>query len=113
MRKVYDLIAFIFFSFFLFPLSVKAWLITRNDVIYEASIYANYGWKVNTPNPKYSIYSVKGKSIIGEAYSYGDKDNTWTFQSNIDAGLIPRNWKENYDSGHTRSENWEMILGYG
>jgi len=76
-------------------------IITRDAVISEASAYANYTWTVNTPNPRYKLYRVKGRSITGEAYSYGDKDMRSTFQANIDAGYIPRNWEENYNSGHT------------
>ena len=101
MREKGTLILFVLFLCFLIPFSMKGAVITRDYIISEASAYANHRWVVNETNPKYPIYSVSGREITGEAYSYGNKDNRPTFQSHIDAGYIPRNWKENYDSGHT------------
>ncbi len=80
---------------------LNAGIVTRQSIISEAEVYAEYNWTVNTPNPRYTLYKTKGTKITGVAYSYGDKDNTSTFQSNINAGIMPRNWQANYDSGHT------------
>ena len=101
MREKATLNSFVIFLCFLLPFSIKGAVITRDYIISEASAYANHRWVVNETNPKYPIYSVSGREITGEAYSYGNKDNRPTFQSHIDGGYIPRNWKENYDSGHT------------
>jgi len=76
-------------------------VVCRDAIISEAATYANYTWVVNTPNPRYKIYRTKGKPITGEAYSYGDKDTRPTFQSNIDAGVMPRNWEGHSAVGYT------------
>ncbi len=80
---------------------LNAEIVTRQSIISQAEVYAEYSWKVNKPNPRYELYKTKGTQITGVAYSYGDKDNTATFQSDINAGVMPRNWEDNYNSGHT------------
>ena len=72
-------------------------VLTRDNVINTAAQYASYSWIVERVNPVYSLYSVAGQTVVGEAYSYGDKDDTLKFQTDIDNGLIPRNWKSETD----------------
>ena len=71
--------------------------ITRGDIIAVASRYANFSWRVNTPNHRYTIYTVPGYNVIGEAYSFGDKATIATFDSEIAEGKIPRNWEANFN----------------
>ncbi|MFO8062270.1 MAG: T9SS type A sorting domain-containing protein [bacterium] len=80
---------------------LNAEIVTRQSIISQAKVYAEYNWKVNTPNPRYAQYKTKGTQITGVAYSYGDKDNTSAFQSDINAGVMPRNWMDNYNEGNT------------
>ncbi|MCK4526742.1 Ig-like domain-containing protein [candidate division WOR-3 bacterium] len=91
MRKIVLLIGFI-------PLFLQGANITRSSVISSAQGYAGYNWTVNMINPRYPIYSVSGRNITGEAYSYGDKATTSYFQSEINGYRIPRNWEENFNS---------------
>jgi len=84
--------------FLVLPVSVSSAIITRDLVISKAREYASYRWRVRRINPRYTIYSVSGREITGEAYSYGDKATTSVFNSEIENNLIPRNWLENFNS---------------
>ena len=79
-------------------ISIYGDVISRQAVIESAAEYANYSWIVNRVNPNYDIFSTPGQTIVGEAYSYGDKDNLATFQSNINTNYMPRNWEGNSDT---------------
>ena len=76
--------------------NILIWAITREDVLSNAQSYSNFNWTVNTVNTRYPIYSIKGTDIMGEAYSYGNKQNVFSFQSAIEDSLIPRNWMANH-----------------
>ena len=79
-----------------FVISIKG-QIRRSDIINAAEKYSSQNWVVVTTNTKYSIFSTKGDTIIGTAYSYGDKNTASSFKSEINDSLIPRNWQENYN----------------
>ena len=79
----------------IFIINVQA--ITRDDILSIAAEYSSLVWQVVTPNPRYPIYAHSGDTIIGEAYSYGDKATTSLFLTEIANGLIPRNWKDNFN----------------
>ena len=49
---------------------LNAEIVTRQSIISQAKVYAEYSWKVNTPNPRYELYKTKGTQITGVAYSY-------------------------------------------
>jgi len=76
----------------------RAYAIKRSDVISEAQRYSNYTWTVVKTNPNYAIYDSSGRAVIGEAYSFGDKEIPENFGFEITDSLIPRNWKENFNS---------------
>jgi hypothetical protein len=81
-----------------FNLIVCGITINRSDVVSTAGSYASLIWVVNKTNPNYEIYQVSGVTIIGEAYSYGNKDTPTDFLNRIAEGKKPRNWQSNYQS---------------
>lgn len=66
--------------------NILVWAITREDILSNAQTYSNLNWTVNTVNTRYSIFSVKGRNITGEAYSFGNKQNVFYFQSAMKRG---------------------------
>jgi len=81
-----------------FNLIVCGITITRSDVVSTAGSYVEVSWVVNKINSKYPIYSTPGVKIMGEAYSYGNKDTPMDFLNRIAGGKKPRNWQSNYQS---------------